>query len=60
MKGYINVLNGSDMDISEKSFRNLLGALGITIRYQVIIDSEKDMVEQGRLLADKYKDKNNG
>ena len=54
MQQYINVMNKSTIELSEDKFRKLLSILGISIRYQVVIDSEMDMGEQSKRLSIKY------
>jgi hypothetical protein len=54
MNEYINLVNGSTMDIDEESFKELLAILGIKIRYQIIVDDGLEVIEHSKILSQKY------
>lgn len=54
IRSYINSTDGYMCEANEDQFKKLLGILGISIRYQFIIDKEVDMISVSNKLNDKY------
>lgn len=52
--GYINAQSSRAEDFSEAKLLKVLEALGVSIRFQVVIDGAIDMKEVLRTLEEKY------
>lgn len=54
MRSYMNVQGVSKLEITEEQFRKMLSILGISVRYQFVIDSNYNGAEVSDRLGEKY------
>lgn len=54
MRGYVNSNSMADCSLEEEDFSKIFEMLGITIKYQFIIDKEYDGLEVRNKLVQKY------
>lgn len=57
MSTYINSTSGDPKYITEGQFIKMLGLIGIDVRFQFVINSEYNIEEYSKELAEKYEKK---